>query len=237
MYKSFIHSFPLLHIFIPIMLQNPNPKSKPRVHSKYLTSRLERWKNGDIKSLMDEAAEIQRRLKSKTGVGSKDGADQKAFVKLMLLGKVGEAAKKINNDDSIKGVHQLSDEIKEILQQKHPDSKEPSPDVLLTVSNTAPEAVMYEAITSDLVYKTAKRMKGSGGPTLIDSDMWKQFLCSKAFGNTTTNLCTAVADLTKILCTEEVHPDCLTEFIAGRLVPLDKGDTKEGTPGVRPLSV
>ena len=31
--------------------------------------------------------------------------------------------------------------------------------------------------------------------------------------------------------------DCLTEFIACRLVPLDKGETKEGTPGVRPIGV
>ena len=30
-------------------------------------------------------------------------------------------------------------------------------------------------------------------------------------------------------------PDCLTEFIACRLIPLDKGDTKEGKPGVRPI--
>ena len=29
----------------------------------------------------------------------------------------------------------------------------------------------------------------------------------------------------------------MTEFIAGRLVPLDKGETKEGTPGVRPVGV
>ena len=31
-------------------------------------------------------------------------------------------------------------------------------------------------------------------------------------------------------------PDCLTEFIACRLIPLDKGDTKEGKPGVRPIA-
>ena len=80
-------------------------------------------------------------------------------------------------------------------------------------------------------------MKGSGGPTLIDSDIWKQFLCSKVHGKSGTDLCQAVADLTKILCTEAVHEDCLTEFIAGRLVPLDKGETKDGTPGVRPVGV
>ena len=79
-------------------------------------------------------------------------------------------------------------------------------------------------------------MKGFGDPTLIDSDTWKQFLCSKVYGNTTKGLYQAVADLTKILCVEEINPDCLQEFIAGRLVPLDKGaTTKEGKPGVRPV--
>ena len=71
---------------------------------------------------------------------------------------------------------------------------------------------------------------------MIDSDMWKQFLCSKVYGITTTGLCKAVADLTKNLCVEEINPDCLQEFIAGRLVPLDKGVTKEGKPEVRPVA-
>ena len=36
----------LVHVFIPLMLQKPSSKSKPRDHAKYLTSRLERWSNG-----------------------------------------------------------------------------------------------------------------------------------------------------------------------------------------------
>ena len=39
------------------------------------------------------------------------------------------------------------------------------------------------------------------------------------------------------MCTEDVDPSCLNEFNAGRLVPLDKSDTKEGKPGVRPVGV
>merc|ERR1711973_776799 len=39
------------------------------------------------------------------------------------------------------------------------------------------------------------------------------------------------------MCTEEVHPACLEEYNACRLIPLDKGATKEGTPGVRPIGV
>ena len=95
----------LVHIYVPIMLQLPSPKSKPREQAKYLTSRLERWKSGDIKSLMDETAEIQRRLKPRKSEGDRTEENQKSFVKLMLLGKIGDAAKKVNNEDTIKGVH------------------------------------------------------------------------------------------------------------------------------------
>ena len=230
-------ALPLVHVFVPLMLQKPSQKSKPREHSKYLTSRLQRWKDGDLHSLMKETREIQKRIVVKKGETDQKEANQKSFVNLMLQGKIGEAAKKINNDDSIKGVHQLSDEIKEILQQKHPKGNVAAPSTLLPQNSDPPQAVIFEQITADAVYKTAKQMRGSGGPTLVDSDIWKQFLCSKVFGKAGTDLCQAVADLAKILCTEDVHSDCLNEYIAGRLVPLDKGDTKEGKPGVRPVGV
>ena len=80
-------------------------------------------------------------------------------------------------------------------------------------------------------------MKGSGGPTQIDADMWRDFTCAKALGKAPEQLCQAIADTAKILCTEEVHPACLDEYNACRLIPLDKGVTKEGTPGVRPIGV
>ena len=125
------------------MLQTPNQKSKPRDHSKYLTTRLARWKEGQLPSLMDETNEIQRRLKAKmksNNTKKEDEQSQKAFVKLMLLGKIGDAAKKVNNEDSVKGVHQLNDEIKKILQEKHPEGRSSIPDVLLPQTSTARRA-------------------------------------------------------------------------------------------------
>ena len=50
-------------------------------------------------------------------------------------------------------------------------------------------------------------------------------------------MCVAVAEIAKILCVEEVHPECLEEYNACRLVPLDKGLSSDGTPGVRPIGV
>ena len=185
---------------------------------------------------MEEAREIQKRIKVKPNKDMTE-ANNKAFTNLMLMGKLGDAAKKINNDDSIKGVHTLDENIKEILQKKHPKSREAVPETVLLPTSTPPQPVMYEEITAHAVYKIAKNMRGSGGPSLIDSDTWKQFLCSKAYGNVSTELCQAVAEFAKILCTEDVHPECLTEFIACRLVPLDKGATSDGTPGVRPVGI
>ena len=66
---------------------------------------------------------------------------------------------------------------------------------------------------------------------------WKDFLCSKAFGNASLQLCQVIADVAKVLCSEDENPDCLTEYIACRLIPLYKGDTKEGKPGVKPMGV
>ena len=80
-------------------------------------------------------------------------------------------------------------------------------------------------------------MKGSGGPTQVDADLWKDLTCSKAFGKAPEQLCVAIADTAKILCTEDIHPDCLEEYNACRLIPLDKGVAKDGSPGVRPIGV
>ena len=96
-------ALPLVHIFIPIMLQLPSPKSKPRENAKYMTSRLERWKEGNIESLMAEMREIQERIKPHDKESIQEKSNQKMFVSLMLFGKLGDAAKKINNEDSIKG--------------------------------------------------------------------------------------------------------------------------------------
>ena len=58
-------------------------------------------------------------------------------------------------------------------------------------SSNPPEPVMYDKITADSVYRTAKYLRGSRGPMFIDSYIWKQLL-SKVFD--TKNLYQAVAE-------------------------------------------
>ena len=111
---------------------------------------MERWKEGQLLSLLSETGEIQSRLKPRPQKDIQNDVNRKMFTNLMLLGKLGDAAKKINNDDSIKGVHQLTEEIKNILQQKNPQGQEPKPEVILLPTSTPPEPVIYEEITADI---------------------------------------------------------------------------------------
>ena len=108
---------------------------------------------------------------------------------------------------------------------------------MLNLTSPEPQPVIYEEIDGNAVYKAAKQIQGSGGPTLFDGDGWRHILCSKSYGNASSELCTAIADLAKRLCRDDIHPDTLHEFVANRLIPLDKGVDKEGKPGVRPIGV
>ena len=123
---------------------------------------------------MKENKEIQKRLR-KT-LDRREESRDRAFLRNMLLGKIGPAAKFINNEDAVKGVHTLTEEIKTILLSKHPEAKNVHPSALLPAQNEEPDHVIYEEIDAELVRKIANKMKGSGGPTQIDADTWKDFV-------------------------------------------------------------
>ena len=181
-------ALPAIHVFIPLMLQKPSARSKPRDNAKFLALRLKKWNEGEIDAIMSEDKEIQKRLKK--SFERKEESRDRAFLRNMLLGKIGPAAKFINNEDAVKGVHNLNEEIKTILLSKHPEGNEIDPSTLLPKTNEGePEAVIYEEIDAELVRKTANRMKGSGGPTQIDSDMWKDFTGAKTLGKAPEQLC------------------------------------------------
>ena len=229
-------SLSLVHIFLPIMLQKPSKKSKAKDHVKYLTSRLEKWSKGQLNDLMDECREIQKRIVNKSQAWKAE-SKEKAFVRLMLEGKLRQASKFIKNDDQVKGVHKVSEAVKQALSDKHPIGELPHPDVMLPITAPPANQVIFEQITSDLIQKSSKDLSGSGGPTLVDADIWKHLICSRAYGNSPKNLAESIALLARRLCTEEIHHDSLREFTACRLIPLDKGSDQNGLPGIRPIGI
>ena len=200
-----------------------------------LETRLKLWSEGKVEELLAEGREIQRRLSIK--IKKRNDNKEQAFCRLMLQGKIGPAMKFINSEDETIGVHILNDTIKNILHEKHPMGRDASDDILLPETAEDPLPVVFEEISSDSVYKAAKKLQGSGGPSLIDAEVWRRLLCSKGYGNASVNLCQAIADMAKKMCREDVHPDSLREFVACRLIPLNKGDDKWGNPGVRPIGI
>ena len=126
----------------------------------------------------------------------------------------------INNNNDIKGVHIITDEIKAILQNKHPKAEPAEPDALLAVTAPPAQTVIFENITADLIIQSSKMMQGSGGPTLIDCEFWKHMLCCKSYGSQSQCLAEAIANLAKQICSEHVHPSCLKQYLSSCLVPL-----------------
>ena len=65
----------------------------------------------------------------------------------------------------------------------------------------------------------------------MDADDWRIILTSNSFGQSSTDICMALANVTKKLCVESDATDSLEEFLASKLISLDK------YPGLRPVGV
>ena len=89
---------------------------------------------------------------------------------------------------------------------------------------------IYQQINGYMVRDAALRTKGSGAPSGVDANGFRQILASKSFKKSGTDLCAAIAAMTGRLCTEFI--DSLEAILANRLNPKDNG---EGA--VRPIGV
>ena len=81
-----------------------------------------------------------------------------------------------------------------------------------------------------MVQKVALRTKGAAGPSNFDANDWRGIIVSRIFGSASTDLCTAIVNVAKKLCTEDVH-EHVAALMACRLIPLDKN------PGLRPIGI
>ena len=105
-------------VLLAVGLQKPSPKSKAKEHQELLSKRLEKWKDGEIDKLLREGRIIQSRIGK---LRSADPPDKsKVFTKLVLKGQINSALRFLSENTS-GGVLQLTDEVMEQLQQKHPD--------------------------------------------------------------------------------------------------------------------
>jgi len=82
-----------------------------------------------------------------------------------------------------------------------------------------------------MIRQSSLKTKGGAGPSGMDGDGWRRILSSNSFGVESSDLCTALAKLTRLLCTDVQQNDSLEPLLASRLIPLNKN------PGLRPIGI
>ena len=83
-----------------------------------------------------------------------------------------------------------------------------------------------------MVWNAAVQTKCSGSPSRVDANGFRRILASKSYKKSVTDVCAAIAAMTRRLCTEFINPLGIEAILANRITSLDKG---EGT--VRPIGV
>ena len=217
-------------ILLALCLQKPGPESKSKDHQDCLAKRLVLWKKGEVDTILCEGRMIQRRLgNSRRATDPPNRA--KIFANLVMTGQVNSALRYLS-DDQGGGILPLSDDVMEQLKEKHPEPQGVQlGSLLFGPIKDVPDTLYYE-INGDMVRDAPLRTKGSGGPSGVDANGFRRILTCKSFKRSGTELCEAIASMTKRLCTKYVDPRGLEAILANRLIPLDKG---EGA--VRPIGV
>ena len=222
-------SLKALMVMPNLLLQKPSKSSKAKDHQLALERRLALWKNGDIVELILEAETIQNQLKF-TG-GKKTIAEiSKSFRSLITKGEINSALKLLS-DNMQNGILPLDSKTLNLLREKHPPPQDPDP--LLLLSDVEPKIhhIRFETINAESIKTAATKTKGGSGPSGLDAVGWRRILASKSFGKSSNDLCTALAEMCKKLCSTEQDPESLEAFLACRLIPLDKN------PGLRPIGI
>ena len=143
-----------------------------------------------------------------------------------------QALKLVDAVREVTGVHAMNDEIREVLQRKHPDAEEVQQMAMNQSEVPVVENVIFEEINASTVIKSAEKTSGAGGPTRLDAEAWKHILCSKVFGKVSEEFAEAVAATARRLCTEDIPQIYLRLLWDCRLVPLAKEEN-----GVRPVGI
>ena len=154
---------------------------------------------------------------------------EKAFVRLMLQGKVSAALRWVGSQRS--GLLDVNEDVLNTLKAKHPNPGNLADGALLKGPALDVEDVIFDAIDADLIKRMAKAVSGGAGPSGADAEIWQRILCSKHFKKKPDQLCEVIAELARKLCRGAVNPNHIKAYTAGRLIPLDK------SPGVRPIGV
>ena len=152
------------------------------------------------------------------------------FSRLMFVGKIS-AALKFLDSNSESGVLPPTDEVINLLNEKHPQPAVIQPETLFHGPLQPVNNAHFSEIDEQAIMKAALRTKGSAGPSQFDSDQYSRILCSKHFNQDGKELREQISTFAKKIAMETIDPTTLEAYTACRLIALNKN------PGVRPIGV
>lgn len=219
----------ILFIMPKLLLQKTFAKSKACDNVKAATRRMDLWLQNKLGELLEEAKLIQRRRRRPTEHNERQKDKAHCFAERMRHGNVSSSLRALSDRDA-GGVLPLNRQTLNLLREKHPPPGKVIEDGLRLEGCHAPSSpVIYEMITGNLVWQKSLQTNGSAGPSGLCARGWRRLLSSAWCGTAGSDLCNAVATLTRKLATTDCQN--LGAFTACRLIPLDKG------PGCRPVGI
>ena len=136
------------------------------------------------------------------------------------------------SENSENGVLNLTNEVKQQLNIKHPESRPKFDPLLLHGPINEIHEVVFDKITNDLIQKTAIRTKGVTGPSEFNADDWRRILGSNVFRYHSLKPRKSLARMTKKLYSRKTScHESLEALLASQLIPLNK------SPGARPIGI
>ena len=222
-------AFKAIMVMPSLLLQKPSKDSKSKDHLLALERRFKLWSSGNLLDLLKESQTIQDGLKSLSKPKT-IGELSKKFAEQMQKGNVNGAIKLLTNNMQ-NGILPLNKETIALLKQKHPHASKATQEVLLPDQPESIHPIKFEKINADVIRAAVTKTRGGSGPSGMDAEGWKRLLTSNSFGQSSQDLCKAVAAAARKLCTVPDQCGSLEAFLACRLIPLDKN------PGLRPIGV
>ena len=214
-----------------LLLQKPKYNSGSSEHSECLKRRLENWRAGQFDVIISECRAIQKN-KSNSEPTSMDYI-AKTFAKHVLKGNIRAALQLLDRAES-SGVLPLTQKVLSELQEKHPPPQPADESVLITGEEPFVDPAQFNSIDERAIFRAAMSTRGSAGPSGADANQWRRMLISKNYKEDGKELRSAIANVAKKLCTNEIATQNgqLYAYLSCRLIPLDKSGE-----GVRPIGV
>ena len=174
-------------------------------------------------ALLCEGCAIQNQLAKSNGHSRKDHeVVAHSFASLIHQGRIISALRMVDISQTRGGVLSLDmivpdtgKTVQQVLKEKHPRAEVPEPYALLSgvgQQTTGYHPVIFQQVTAETIRAAALRLQGRAGLSGIDAYGWRRLVTS--LGKVSDDLCRALADFTRRICSERVPGDNLAAYVA-----------------------